>query len=462
MQVTREDLNPCTVKLTIACAPDQVKDAFDKALKSIAKEIRLPGFRPGHAPKHMVEKMINPEELYRQAADELIRRTYDKAVAEQKLDVDAGVRPSVEMTALDRDEQKGEYIAKVPLPPKIKLSEYKGLTANRQGLDVSDEEVDFQIDELRKRQSSRESITNRSAAEGDYGVVNIKPEGDAGEGKNFMVVLGQTFEGLDNALKGMNAEEMKTAELTFPDTFSDSTWAGKKMKVQLTLNSLSAVTLPALDEEFAKSLKTESVEELKTRMRDSITEAKKQMSNDMLQEQLLEQLREASEISVSDNMWEALANQRLTEIAQQQAEQGKSLEQYAAENGMVVDDLVKAWHEQAKVHVERAMIVREIFAAEKLAITNEELNGELFAMAQEYQMEPMELLEAMRRSGSLQELQFRAISRKVTNFLIDNANIVEGEAPAAKPAKKAAAKKADAAPAEEAPKKKAPAKKKAE
>jgi trigger factor len=198
-------------------------------------------------------------------------------------------------------------------------------------------------------------------------------------------------------------------------------------------------------------------------MRDSIVEAKKQMSNDMLQEQLLESLREASEISVSDNMWEALANQRLTEIAEQQAQQGKSLEQYAAENGMVIDDLIKAWHEQAKVHVERAMIVREIFSTEKLAITNEELNEELFAMAQEYQMEPMELLEAMRKSGSLQELQFRAISRKVTNFLIENANITEGEAPAPKPAKKASAKKADAAPAaEEAPKKKAPAKKKAE
>jgi trigger factor len=463
MQVTREDLNPCTVKLNIACSAEQVKEAFDKAVKSIAKEIRLPGFRPGHAPKAMVEKYINPEELYRQAADELIRRTYDKAVAEQKLDVDAGVRPSVEMTALDRDTSTGSYSAKVPLPPKIKLSEYKGLTANRQPLDVTDEEVEFQIDELRKRQSSREAITNRSAGEGDYGVVNIKPEGDTGEGKNFMVVLGQTFEGLDNALKGMNAEEMKTAELTFPDTFSDSTWAGRKMKVQVTLNSLSAVTLPVLDESFAKSLKTESVEELKTRMRDSIVEAKKQMSNDMLQEQLLESLREASEISVSDNMWEALANQRLTEIAEQQAQQGKSLEQYAAENGMVIDDLIKAWHEQAKVHVERAMIVREIFSTEKLAITNEELNEELFAMAQEYQMEPMELLEAMRKSGSLQELQFRAISRKVTNFLIENANITEGEAPAPKPAKKASAKKADAAPAaEEAPKKKAPAKKKAE
>ena len=197
-------------------------------------------------------------------------------------------------------------------------------------------------------------------------------------------------------------------------------------------------------------------------MRDSIVEAKKQMSNDMLQEQLLEKLREASEISVSDNMWEALANQRLTEIAEQQAQQGKSLEQYAAENGMVIDDLVKAWHEQAKVHVERAMIVREIFSAEKLAITNDELNEELFAMAQEYQMEPMELLEAMRKSGSLQELQFRAISRKVTNFLIENATITEGEAPAEKPAKKASAKKSEAAPAEEAPKKKAPAKKKAE
>ena len=465
MQITREDLNPCTIKLSVVCSPEQVSDAFDRALKAISKEVRLPGFRPGHAPKHMVEKMVSKDELYNQAADELVRRTYEKALKDQNIEPDPGVRPSVELEELDREAKTATYSAKVPLPPKIELSEYKGLPANRPAIEVTDEEVQYQITELRKRQGSREAVLDRNAQEGDYGVVNIKVEGETGEGRTFMVVIGQTFPSLDAALPGMASEEMRSVELEFPDNFSDKALAGTKQKSQITLNSISAVSMPELNDEFAKALNSDSVEELTARMRESIVQAKEQMTRDMVQDQLLESLRGSSKIEVSDNMWEALANQRLSEISQEVRRQGKTIEDYAKENGMTVEELVKAWHEQAKVHVERAMVVREVFAKEKLAITNEELNTELFSMAQEYQMEPMELLEAMRKAGSLQELQFRAISRKVTDFLIENAVISEtaevsgSEKSAKKSTKAKPAKEAEVATEEEAPKKKATKKK---
>ncbi len=465
MQITREDLNPCTIKLSVVCSPEQVSDAFDRALKAISKEVRLPGFRPGHAPKHMVEKMVSKDELYNQAADELVRRTYEKALKDQNIEPDPGVRPSVELEELDREAKTATYSAKVPLPPKIELSEYKGLPANRPAIDVTDEEVQYQITELRKRQGSREAVLDRNAQEGDYGVVNIKVEGESGEGRTFMVVIGQTFPSLDAALPGTASEEMRSVELEFPANFSDKALAGTKQKSQITLNSISAVSMPELNDEFAKALNSDSVEELTARMRESIVQAKEQMTRDMVQDQLLELLRGSSKIEVSDNMWEALANQRLSEISQEVRRQGKTIEDYAKENGMTVGEVVKAWHEQAKVHVERAMVVREVFAKEKLAITNEELNTELFAMAQEYQMEPMELLEAMRKAGSLQELQFRAISRKVTDFLIENAVITEtaevggSEKPAKKSTKAKPAKEAEGATEEEAPKKKATKKK---
>jgi trigger factor len=465
MQITREDLNPCTIKLSVVCSPEQVSDAFDRALKAISKEVRLPGFRPGHAPKHMVEKMVSKDELYNQAADELVRRTYEKALKDQNIEPDPGVRPSVELEELDREAKTATYSAKVPLPPKIELSEYKGLPANRPAIEVTDEEVQYQITELRKRQGSREAVLDRNAQEGDYGVVNIKVEGETGEGRTFMVVIGQTFPSLDAALPGMASEEMRSVELEFPDNFSDKALAGTKQKSQITLNSISAVSMPELNDEFAKALNSDSVEELTARMRESIVQAKEQMTRDMVQDQLLELLRGSSKIEVSDNMWEALANQRLSEISQEVRRQGKTIEDYAKENGMTVEELVKAWHEQAKVHVERAMVVREVFAKEKLAITNEELNTELFSMAQEYQMEPMELLEAMRKAGSLQELQFRAISRKVTDFLIENAVISEtaevsgSEKSAKKSTKAKPAKEAEVATEEEAPKKKATKKK---
>ena len=185
---------------------------------------------------------------------------------------------------------------------------------------------------------------------------------------------------------------------------------------------------------------------------------------DMLQDQILEKLRQSSNVHVSDNMWESLATQRLREIQQEQSQQGKTLEQYAQENGMTIESLIQVWNDQAKVHVERAMVVREIFAAEKLQITNDELNRELFSMAREFDIDPMELVEILKKNNTLVELQFRTISRKVTDFLINHAKINQlaaGEAPAAalesgaeavaeKP-KKASKKKAAEAEVEAAP-----------
>src|SRR5687768_15652370 len=126
MQVTREDLNPCTVKLTVVCEPQEVDEGFGKALKQIAKQIRLPGFRPGHAPKAMVEQYVQKGELADAAADHIVRRAFKDALAEQKLEPDPGTRPNVELTKIDEEEKACEFTVKVPLPPVVELGEYKG------------------------------------------------------------------------------------------------------------------------------------------------------------------------------------------------------------------------------------------------------------------------------------------------------------------------------------------------
>ncbi|HSI73382.1 MAG TPA: trigger factor [Fimbriimonas sp.] len=421
MQVTREDLNACTVKFSVKAEEQEVKDAFDKALKQISKQIKLPGFRPGHAPKAMVEKMVSKEEMYDNAAENLIRSLYRRILEENELQVDTTTRPTVDLTALDQDAHNAEFTIKVPLPPKVTLGDYKGLPVEVPAIGVTDEEVQTQIDEFRKRRQTREAVTDRGVQEGDVAVVNIKPDGAEGEGRNFMTIAGQTFPELDQALLGMQVEDMKSLDLPFPANFQEKDWANQTMHVQVTLNSLSTVRLPELDDEFAKSLQTENIDDLKLRVRAGIERAKQQMLRDFTTEQLLEKLHERSEVAVSDNMWEALADRRLSETAQEQQKEGKNLEQYAQENGMTVEQLQQAWRDKAKMHVERALLIRELFVAEKMELTNQELNDELISMAEEMQTEPQELLDILRKNEALDELQFRAISRKVGNFLEANA-----------------------------------------
>ena len=437
MQVTREDLNPCTVKLTVTLDPEEVQQGYDAAFRQLTKKIKLPGFRPGKAPKAMLESVVPPQEWNEAAAEEIVRKAYAKAVEQEELQPDRTTSPQVSLDALDKDAKKAEFTAKVPLPPKVELGDYRNLPINQPPTDVTDEEIDRQIEELQKGRTSREKVADRGAADGDVAVLNLKAE--EGDAKSFVSVVGQSFPALDDAVRGMGVEEMKNLELAFPDDFQVKEWQGQTHAVKLTLNSLSAVSTPALDDAFAQSLQLENLDALKNRLRENIGRAKQQMVRQVLFEGLLEALMERSEVAVSDNMWETLADRRLRETAEEQNQNGKSLEQYAEENGMTVEALVEAWNERAKLEVQRALLIQTVYTAEKMEIGNAELNAELVNMAQEYGVEPMEMVQTLQQNNALDELQFRALSRKVADFLLAHADVTLGT-----PAK------AEAAPAPEA------------
>lgn len=425
MQVTRKELNPCTVQLEIKTTPEQVKQGFERAYKQLSKHIRIPGFRPGHAPRNLVEQRIPKPELYDQAADNIVRTAFKAALEQEKLEPFS--QPTVDLTELNEEEGKAEFVVKIPLKPIVELTEYKGLEAEQPPLTVTDEEVEAQIEEIRRKKSSREAVTGRGVVEGDVAVVNVKPDGDPGEGKTFMTIAGQTFPQLDQALMGMQSEELKSLDLSFPENFQDKDWAGKTMHSQVTLRSVSAVKLPELDDEFAKSVSAESVESLKTRIRELVGQAKLSMAHDYVVEQLLEQLLQKSTIHVPDTMWESVAVRRLQELEEEQKEKGKTLEEYAKEQGMEKEALIEAWRDQARLHVQRAVAVREIFAKENLTLNNTELNRELISLAQEFETEPADMLALLKKNNAIDELHFRAIFRKVTDLLKENAKIREVE-----------------------------------
>jgi len=457
MTVVREDLNPCTVVLNVTCTPEQVKAGFDRAIKDFTKQLKLPGFRPGQAPKAMVESLLDPQELYRVAADFIVTSSVRQALKEGE--IEPHDTPVVDLKKLDRDESVCEFVAKVPLKPIVELGTYTGLEVERPSSDVTDEDVERYLEELQRRAGQKEDVTDRGAEDNDYAVVNLRKEGDDGDGRNFVSVVGQTFEGLDAALKGMRVEEMKVTELTFPENYQDADWAGQTHKVKLTLKSISRMQLPNLDDDFAKNLKTENLEHLTTEVREQLGRMKMSMAEEYVTERLQEELLKASKVEVPDTMWESVANQRLRELDAESREQGKTIEDYAIANGMTVDQMVEAWQKEAKIQVQRAVLAREIFVREKMRLSNQDLNDSLFAMAQEYRVEAKQLFAALQKAKNFQELEIRGVFRKVLLHLRENAVIkvletnagaaealapkAKSDEPAEKPKKKSA-KKADA------------------
>ncbi len=442
MQIERKDLNECTVQLDIVCSQDQVKSGFNKAIRQLGKKIRLPGFRPGQAPVTMVEKALPEHDIMNAGAEEIIGSAYADAVKEHNL-TPAG-QPMVELKKLDREALACEFSIKIPLPPVIELGEYKGVEVTKNDATVTDEEVDRQIEELRRKDGKQEKITSRGIQEGDMAVVNIRLDDQEGDGRSFMVIAGQTFESLDKLIAGMLVEEIKSADIEFPENFQEKDWAGQKHHAHVTIRSVSAVQVPDLDDEFAKNFNLENVDQLKERMRSAIEQAKEQSGRDMVNEQLMEKILANSKIVVADTTWESVAERRLQEIDVQLRQQKRTLEAYAKEQGMSVEDMVESLKKEAKLHVERAVVIEEIFRKEELEVTEADQNRHFIEILQENQVTQENIDRFTKEYGQqiFQEIMLRARYGKVMDFLNDNAVAVD--APSEKPAKKTPAKKAPA------------------
>lgn len=428
MQIEREDLNPCTIKLSVTCAPEQVKSGFDKAYKGFAKRMRVPGFRPGHAPKSILEGLIDKNDLYNAAADFIVRSALKDALDAEKIKPHEA--PSVDVTELKEEENVCRFWAKVPLEPKVELGEYKKVTINAPKLDVPDDELDKTLDELRKSSGKREDVTDRGIQEGDMCVINVKLVDGDGDGKNFMSVAGQTFAALDKAIIGMQVEELKVVDLTFPKGFHDKELAGKKGKTQITIRSVSSMRMPELNDAFAqegvgKTLKSENLEELKSKLRERMLEAKKAMREEFVNEAIQIEVLKNSKVDVPDTMWETVANQRLREIAAEAQQQGKKMEQVAEEAGLTIEELVEKWQAEAKTQVQRAVVANTIFRNEGLKLANEDYNHTILAMSREYNTDPNTLMAYLKKNNGLYEVQVRAVYRKTMDFLRSHATINE-------------------------------------
>jgi len=425
MQVTSEELNPCTLLLKVTCSEEQVRAGFDKAYKKAAKRIRIPGFRPGAAPKSVVKQYANPEYVLELARQEIVSSTY-RSILEEK-GIEPYGAPLVEKLNLDEESGRCEFQVKVPLPPKVEIGDMEGLEVRIPKLEVTDEEVETQIEELRKKRAKPKPVQERGAEMGDYAIVNIKPEGEEGEGRTFMTVVGQTFPQLDQSLLGMTTDDLKQADLTFPETFQERDWAGKTLRCQIHIRSLTAPELPELTDEFAKQLQAESVDELRERVRERIKAAKESFYTSYVQEQLLDQLLQRSKVIAPDPMWERVAEQRIEQIIEDASKVGKTLEDVAQENNMTEKELIDRIREAAKEEIHRTLLINEVFKARDMKLTQEDLQVALVRTAQENQISPQDALNILQRTNRMEELRFRAMRQKVLEYLQEHANVQEVE-----------------------------------
>ncbi len=451
MKVTNvEKLEKSTVALTIESSAEEFEAAVQKAYLKERKRITLPGFRKGKAPRKMIEAMYGAEIFYEDAVNEAYPDLFTQAVEQEKLDTVAW--PEVEL--INVGKEGFTFKATVAVRPEVKLGKYKGLSAPKDEEKVTEKDIDNELKPYIQRATTMVDV-DREAGKGD--TVNIDYEGFIGDkafeggkdqGHDLELGSGMFIPGFEDQLIGAKAGEDKDVVVTFPEDYGAKELAGKEATFKVKVNAVKEKSEPELDDEFAKDVSEfETLKELRADLGDKLAQRREAQAKRAFEDALMEQVTEGMTAEIPDAMIEAQAQRMLEDYSQRITSQGIPFEQYLAMTGMTVDMLKLQAHEGAIHVVKQDLALDAIASAEKLEISDEEVDAECQKMGEQYQMTAEKIKELI----NVDDLKKDLLRRKAANVIFDSAKV--GKAPAKKAAKK------DEAKAEEKKEKKPAAKK---
>ena len=441
-----EKLEKSMVALTVEVGAADFEAAVEKAYKKQRGQIRVPGFRPGKAPRKMIEAMFGAQVFYEEAVNIALPDAYEEAVKEQELQV-VGY-PQVEL--LDVGKEGFSFKATVAVFPEMTLGQYKGLEAPRAEAKVTDEDVDARLKEMAERNSRMVSV-DRAVEKGDIANINFEGfldgepfDGGKGEDHDLEIGSGSFVPGFEDQLIGMKAEEERDINITFPEDYH-ADLAGKAVVFHVKVNAVKVKEVPAIDDEFAKDVSEfDTLDELKADVRGKITAEREEAAGRAFEDILMGKVADGLTGEIPDAMVEAQAQRFVDNFRMQIQSQGLPFDKYLEMTNMDVDSLLEQAKEPAARQVKMDLAVGAIIKAEGLEATDEDVDAEYEKMAKQYGMEAEEIKKYM----DAEVIREQVLRDKAIRVVVDSAVAVEPVIQAEEPAQAPA----EEAPAEEKPK----------
>ena len=469
-----EKLEKSRVAVTVEVGAEEFEAAVAKAYAKARGKLSIPGFRPGKAPRKMIEKLYGAGVFYSDAVDIALPEAYTQAIGQSGLDV-VGY-PEIEIVDDKIDENGFTFKATVAVYPEVKLGEYKGLTAEKEEIKVSADDVKERLNEMAERNARLVSV-DRKAKKGDIAVIDFEgfDNGEAfegGKGENYELELGSGsfVPGFEDQVIGMKAGEEKDIDITFPENYTPEL-AGKPLIIQDKIKDVKVKEDPTIDDEFAKDVSEfDTLKDLKADIKKKMTVERTEAAQRAFEDVLMAKVAESVEAEIPTEMVELQAAQMTEGFKQQLASQGIPFDQYLKMTNTTEADFIKQAYGPAEQQVKMDLAVKAIIDAEKLDATDDEVEAEMKNVADKYGMD----LDTVKKYLRPEEVKEQVIREKVIKVVADSAKAVapaeekaeleaEGEIvekPAKKPAAKKTTKKAEGEEkAEKAPAKKSAAKK---
>ncbi len=420
MTVKNIERNGNKTTIVVEIDKELMEKGVNAAYLKARKQIMLPGFRKGKAPRKMIEAMYGAHVFYEDGLEEIFPEVYQFAVVEQ--DVKAIGRPSLEDMQISEDNIVTLTLS-TEVYPEVTLGQYKGLEVEKAEATVSDEQVEAELKRMQNNVASTETV-ERAAEMGD--TANIDFEGfdngvpfEGGKGDNFDLKLGSGsfVPGFEEQVVGMTAGEEKDIDITFPEDYH-AELAGKAVVFHVKCNKVTSTTLPELDDEFAKDVSEfDTLEELKADIRAKALEAAEKQIATTFENAVVEKAAENTTVDMPVALVESELDTQMERFAYQLQMSGYSMEQYAKMMGGDVSTMRNAFRPQAEKQAKISVTLEKIVEVEGLTVSDEEIEAEFASLAEQYQLE----VEKVKEMVPMTELTSSLTTRKAVKLLVDNA-----------------------------------------
>lgn len=422
--VEKHEKNMVTV--TVEVGKDEFAPAIEKAYKKQVKQMKIPGFRPGHAPRKVIEGMYGVEIFFDEAMNFAFPEAYQAALEEAKLE--PVEHPQVEVTEVSADGFT--FKATFANYPEVKLGEYKGLSAEKPSVEVGEEDVDKKLQQMRERNARLVSV-EREAQNGDTAVIDFegKKDGvpfDGGKGESYPLELGSGsfIPGFEEQIVGMKAGDEKDIDVTFPEDYQAEELAGKPVVFSIKLHEVKAKDMPELDDEFAKDVSEfDTLEELKADLRKKEEESREASAKQAFENNLMELVAANMECDIPEAMVENQARRVVDDYKMQVQSQGMRFADYLQMTGMKESDLLDSAKEPALRQLRGSLALEAIIKAENIEATEEEVDAEMQKMADQYGLS-LEDVKKYLRSADVEEQIKR---EKALKLVVDSASVKAAE-----------------------------------
>lgn len=379
-------------ELEIEISAEDFEAAIEKAYLKARKNIAMPGFRKGKAPRMLIEKEYGEQVFFEDAVNLLYAPVVNGAVEESGLEL--VTRPEVEVTEISKEngvKLKATCITK----PEVEVKDYKGIEVEKVVNPVTDEDINKQLDALREKNVTVETVDDRAAENGDDVVIDFEGFKDdvafeGGKAEDFTLSLGsgQFIPGFEDQIVGHNAGEDFDINVTFPDEYQVKELAGAPAVFKIKLKSISKKVMPELDDDMVKdSTEFDTVDEYKADVKKKLEEANEKHADSEVEAKIFDKVIENMTAEIPQVMFDNRVNEMISELEQRLAPQGISLDLYMQYTGQTIDTVKKAYAEQAEKQVKLRLALEKIAKLENIEVTEDELKAEFDKLAEAYKLD---------------------------------------------------------------------------